>query len=466
MNKIDNQQRYLFIVAMIIISCFFFNNQSHSNPINQDRENVRISVLVLLGEWFGDAYFPLKNEIDARGWSMKKIGVDVEYRGCYNKARDVVLRSDILIPDLEDFFGLDCLIIPSGPQWRKFNQNPRVLQFVRDAYDAGLLIASFCVGNRIVWAAGLIDSSLGPNLLPDEVTLVKDRILMGPRGGGPPPGDGFESAPVKEICDAIVRELKIDNVPSQSNESRTIQVNEDLTVEIIEENVIIATHRFPWAGNCLAVRVAPSQLVLIDTPWETTGTKALLQWLRDRFGRVQITAVNTHFHQDNLGGNVVLLSRHIPIYGSDLTVRLLEENKSILIQRTLKNLSDPKYKRYFDAYQNLELQPPDHIFELEKDLTLHIGEEAIELFYPGPAHTQDNIVVYFPKRKILFGGCMIRSMASTRIGIHSDGDMDSWPQSAKNVLDRFPEARIVIPGHGTWGDIRIVQHTIDLVSRK
>jgi len=91
--------------------------------------------------------------------------------------------------------------------------------------------------------------------------------------------------------------------------------------------------------------------------------------------------------------------------------------------------------------------------QVNEDLTVEEIEENV-------------IVVYFHKRKILFGGCMIRSLSSTRIGTHSWGDLDSWPQSAKNVLDRFPEARIVIPGHGTWGDMGLVRHTIDLVSRK
>jgi putative intracellular protease/amidase/ketosteroid isomerase-like protein len=167
-----------------------------------------VSVLVLLGEWFGDAYFPLKDEIAARGWTMKRIGVDVEYRGCYNKKRDVVLRSDILIPDLKDFAGYDALIIPSGPQFRKFRENPAVLRFVREAHAAGLLVAAFCTGNFLVKAAGLVDLPDDGGLFPAKVTLVKEGILIGPRGGGPPPGDGFESAPVKEICDAIVRELE------------------------------------------------------------------------------------------------------------------------------------------------------------------------------------------------------------------------------------------------------------------
>ena len=166
------------------------------------------SVLVLMGEWFGDAYFPLEQEIKARIWTMNRIGVDVEYRGCYNKKRDVVLRSDILISDMKNLAGYDCLIIPSGPQFRKFKENPKVLQFIRDAHAAGLLIASFCTGNSLVKASGLVDLAEGPALFPPKVTLVRERVLIGPRGGGPPPGNGFESAPVKEICDAIARILE------------------------------------------------------------------------------------------------------------------------------------------------------------------------------------------------------------------------------------------------------------------
>jgi putative intracellular protease/amidase len=179
-----------------------------------------VTVLVLLGEWFGDAYFPLKDEIAARGWRMKRVGVDVEYRGCYNKKRDVVLRSDILIPDLRDFKGYDALIIPSGPQFRKFKENPAALKFIRDAHGAGLLVAAFCTGNYLVKAAGLVDLPDDGGLFPAKVTLVKEGVLIGPRGGGPPPGDGFESAPIKEICDAVARELE--KRPSSTHRSEAV----------------------------------------------------------------------------------------------------------------------------------------------------------------------------------------------------------------------------------------------------
>jgi hypothetical protein len=197
----------LRLTLVFVLASLLFTGQGPGHTLAEEPTRP-VNVLVLLGEWFGDSYYPLQEEVEARGWTMKRVGVDIEYRGCYNKKRDVVLRSDILIPDMKDLAGTDCLIIPSGPQFRKFRSNPIVMKFVRDAHAAGLLVASFCVGNNTVRDAGLIDVPSGPALFPDKVTLVKKRILLGPRGGGPPPGDGFESAPIKEICDAIARELK------------------------------------------------------------------------------------------------------------------------------------------------------------------------------------------------------------------------------------------------------------------
>jgi putative intracellular protease/amidase len=204
---------------ILVISALLLSAQGAGRPLAARRARPA-TVLVLLGEWFGDAYFPLRDEIAARGWTMKRIGVDVEYRGCYKKKRDVVLRSDILIPDLKDFRGYDCLIIPSGPQFRKFKENPAALQFIRDAHGAGLLVAAFCTGNYLVKAAGLVDLPDDGGLFPANDTLVKERLLIGPRGGGPPPGDGFESAPVKEICDAIARELE--KKPSSAHRSEAV----------------------------------------------------------------------------------------------------------------------------------------------------------------------------------------------------------------------------------------------------
>lgn len=84
------------------------------------------------------------------------------------------------------------------------------------------------------------------------------------------------------------------------------------------------------------------------------------------------------------------------------------------------------------------------------------------MFFPGPSHTTDNVVVYFKNERILFGGCMIKALAARTPGFVGDADMSAWPVSVQKVLDRFPDARLVVPGHGAAGDLALLSHTIRL----
>ena len=170
----------------------------------QDEKTDDIKILMLMGEWFGDTYLPLKDRLDELHIQFVRIGVDEKYRGCFNKERDVELTSDILIPDFREFSEYDCLMIPSGPQFRKFVENRIVLDFVKKAYDSGLIIASLCTGNLIVHTAGVVDNVNPLGIEPGTVKEVKERVLMGSRGGGPPPGDGYKGAPVNELIDAVI----------------------------------------------------------------------------------------------------------------------------------------------------------------------------------------------------------------------------------------------------------------------
>ena len=51
----------------------------------------------------------------------------------------------------------------------------------------------------------------------------------------------------------------------------------------------------------------------------------LVDWIKNNFGEVNLVAINTGFHVDNLGGNEFLLSRGIAVYGSNLTAKLIAE---------------------------------------------------------------------------------------------------------------------------------------------
>ena len=251
-------------------------------------------------------------------------------------------------------------------------------------------------------------------------------------------------------------------VSEQIPPDTSIVLGEDLHVQRIEDGIFVAVHSFPYAANAMLAKLSNEDFLLVDTPWENGATKTLVEWARNDLGCKNLTVINTHFHRDNLGGNGYLLGEGIPVYGSDLTSKLLKEHLENPV--TMDWLDKPEYRRYLEVFQATELMPPDHIFPINEGLSLNIGDEVVEVYYPGPAHTYDNIVVYLKDRKILFGGCMIRSLASTRLGYLGDASVKDWPNSARNVKKRYGEAQLVIPGHGSWGDMNLVDHTIELAT--
>lgn len=238
------------------------------------------------------------------------------------------------------------------------------------------------------------------------------------------------------------------------------QISSHLYYSMVRDSVYMITHHFPRFGsNSLFVLLPGEHGVLIDTPHETSGTRSLLTWIQSSFGNLQLTAINTGWHQDNLGGNECLLSQQIPVYGPSLTANLItnrgNELKEILLEQT-KSLED---QSYYKSYMELELLPPDHTFPIEEGLLLQKGGETFEVYYPGESHTIDNTVVYLHKKKILFGGCMIMSRLQQRPGFIDHANMREWPVSVKKVEEKFPGRKLVIPGHGPPGNEELLEHT-------
>lgn len=165
----------------------------------------------------------------------------------------------------------------------------------------------------------------------------------------------------------------------------------------------------------MIVDISDDNLLLVDTT-NPEKTKSILQWASKKFNGKKIVAINTHHHSDRTGGNAVLIEKGIPVYGSDLTASLATEEHEI---------------------------PPNHIFLANQGKTLNFDNKKVIIFYPGPAHTQDNVVVYIPHLKLLFGGCMV--VPFQKVYRVPDANIDAWPNSLAK-LKQF-DIEWVIPGH-------------------
>lgn len=178
--------------------------------------------------------------------------------------------------------------------------------------------------------------------------------------------------------------------------------------------------RFP--SNGLVVREG-NGLVLVDTAWGDPLTEELLDRIERELKLPVVRAVATHFHDDRLGGAATLKKRGIPLYAHPLTIAKMP---------------------------GLGLKP----------LPASFG--SLEVYYPGPAHAPDNVVVWIPGAKVLFGGCAVRSANSTALGNLSDADLLRWHESIRNVMRRYGDAEIVVPGHGKPGGKELLERTLEL----
>lgn len=179
-------------------------------------------------------------------------------------------------------------------------------------------------------------------------------------------------------------------------------------------------------SNGLVV-VVGNDAYIVDTPWSAQDTHKLLTWLNARNLTVK-GSVSTHFHEDRTAGIQFLNSQNIPTYASGLT--------NALLQKAGKTQAS-------------------HSFESN----LWLVEDQIEVFYPGPGHSQDNVVVWLPNHSVLFGGCFIRAGESRSLGNVSDAFVGQWPESAEKLMARYETARLVVPGHGKVGDVSLLKHT-------
>lgn len=204
----------------------------------------------------------------------------------------------------------------------------------------------------------------------------------------------------------------------------------ELEIKNIDEGVYmhISYEKYPsWglvASNGLVV-VEGKNAYIIDTPVSTKDTEKLVQWI-DAQGFKTAASISTHFHSDSTAGIAYLNSKSIPTYASTQTNALL------------KKKGDEQATHSFDK----------NPYWLIKN--------KIEAYYPGAGHTPDNLVIWLPEQKILFGGCFVKPEGLGNLG---DAVIKDWPASAEKLIQRYSNAKIVVPGHGAMGDASLLEKT-------
>lgn len=189
-----------------------------------------------------------------------------------------------------------------------------------------------------------------------------------------------------------------------------------------------------YGANSVYV-VTKEGVVLFDTPWEKEYFQPLLDSIRQRHHQKVIMCLSTHFHEDRTAGLTYYAAKGIRTFTTRRTDSLCVLNDN-----------------------------PRATFMMPKDTVFHIGSEVFQVYYPGPGHSADNLVVWLPKYKVLYGGCLIKSTEANSLGNLEDANVAEWPKSLKRLEQKFPHPDFIIVGHDGWKNKHSIQHTLDLLT--
>lgn len=61
----------------------------------------------------------------------------------------------------------------------------------------------------------------------------------------------------------------------------------------------------------------------------------------------------------------------------------------------------------------------------------------------------------------MFGGCLIKELEASK-GFLGDANVKEWSNTVEKVKMEYPNVKIVVPGHGEYGDKKLLDYTIKL----
>jgi metallo-beta-lactamase class B len=182
--------------------------------------------------------------------------------------------------------------------------------------------------------------------------------------------------------------------------------------------------------------VTPAGAVLFDTPWDSTQFQPLLDSIRSRHQMDVVMCIATHFHADRTAGLEYYGRKGIKTY----TTKQTDE---------LSRIHNEKRAAFL----------------IYHDTSFTIGRHTFQTYFGGAGHTPDNIVVWIENEKILYGGCLVKSVEAEDLGNLSDANVKEWTSTIENIQRKFKTPKYIIPGHLDWNSTGSLTHTLNLIQQ-
>jgi glyoxylase-like metal-dependent hydrolase (beta-lactamase superfamily II) len=209
-------------------------------------------------------------------------------------------------------------------------------------------------------------------------------------------------------------------------------------------------------GGNIGVSVGSDGILIVDDQFEPLADKikAALKTLGE--GKLKFV-LNTHWHGDHTGGNVVF-GPEAPIIAHDnVRKRLSTEQRIEIFKSTVA--ASPK-----------EALP---VITFGQSLSVHFNGEEIKVIHFPQGHTDGDSVIFFTGSNVVHMGDDFFASRFPFVDLGSGGTVEGLTKNIGEILAKLPAGVKLIPGHGpisTADDLklyhRMLVETTDVVRKK
>jgi cyclase len=206
-----------------------------------------------------------------------------------------------------------------------------------------------------------------------------------------------------------------------------------LTLVPVKDNIYMI--RNMGAGN-ITMLVGQKYVILIDAkfPNDHDGIMKIIAGVTKLPVRY---VINTHMHPDHAGGNPAM-----QMVGADVIAS--ENGRRIMAERQAPGLANITLRDYLRVY---------------------LDDMPIDLYYFGRGHTDNDIVIHLPTKKMLIAGDLFALYGPYRevIDYTAGGSLRDWTRTLERVLQL--DFDTVIPGHSGLTDRKNMEGYKDYLTR-
>jgi cyclase len=209
-------------------------------------------------------------------------------------------------------------------------------------------------------------------------------------------------------------------------------------VQIKVTKVAGTVYMLEGSGGNIGVSVGNDGIVIVDDQFAPLAPKIkdALKGITDKPVRF---VLNTHFHFDHTGGNIVF-GPEAPIVAHENVRKRLAEGTTVAGQRT-----DPAPK---------EALP---IITFSDRAAVHLNGEDVRAIHLPNGHTDGDSVIFFTQSNVVHMGDDFVTYGFPFVDVANGGSVSGMIAGVARVLNTVPADVKVIPGHGplsTAADLR------------